>query len=144
MSSATYYDTTTGQILGSLTSIESDILANQPAGSGRISGVYNPDEYYVDVSNGKGVVIPDRPVNPEGFVFSYETKAWVDGRGSAQISSAFRYRRNQLLLDSDWTQLPDAPADAPAWKTYRQQLRALAVPTTAVEEAGVSWPVSPS
>jgi hypothetical protein len=144
MSSATYYDMTTGQILGSLTSVESDILANQPAGSGRISGVYDPDEYYVDVQNQTITALPDRPANSEDFVFNYETKAWVDGRGSAQIPVTFRYRRNQLLLDSDWTQLPDAPADASAWKTYRQQLRALAVPTTAVEEAGLSWPVSPS
>ena len=34
-----------------------------------------------------------------------------------------RYYRNRLLVDSDWTQLPDAPVDAAAWANYRQQLR---------------------
>jgi len=28
-----------------------------------------------------------------------------------------------LLYESDWTQLPDAPVDRQAWAAYRQQLR---------------------
>jgi hypothetical protein len=31
--------------------------------------------------------------------------------------------RNQLLAQSDWTQLPDAQCDKAAWATYRQALR---------------------
>ena len=31
--------------------------------------------------------------------------------------------RNGLLIDCDWTQLPDAPVDQQAWATYRQTLR---------------------
>ena len=34
--------------------------------------------------------------------------------------------RHNLLVDSDWTQLPDSPltdAEKQAWATYRQQLR---------------------
>jgi len=34
-----------------------------------------------------------------------------------------RMIRNQLLKDSDWTQLSDATCDREAWKTYRQALR---------------------
>lgn len=34
-----------------------------------------------------------------------------------------RNQRNQLLKDSDWTQVLDAPVDKPAWATYRQALR---------------------
>jgi len=34
-----------------------------------------------------------------------------------------RMIRNQLLKDSDWTQLPDATCDREAWATYRQALR---------------------
>lgn len=30
---------------------------------------------------------------------------------------------NTLLAASDWTQLPDSPADKAAWATYRAQLR---------------------
>jgi hypothetical protein len=31
--------------------------------------------------------------------------------------------RNDLLKESDWTQLPDATVDREAWATYRQALR---------------------
>jgi hypothetical protein len=34
-----------------------------------------------------------------------------------------RNQRNQLLKDSDWTQVADAPVDKEAWVTYRQELR---------------------
>jgi hypothetical protein len=33
--------------------------------------------------------------------------------------------RNAKLAQSDWTQLPDSPADKAAWATYRQALRDL-------------------
>jgi len=31
--------------------------------------------------------------------------------------------RDRLLVESDWTQLPDAPVDRAAWAKYRQALR---------------------
>lgn len=34
-----------------------------------------------------------------------------------------RAHRNALLAASDWTQMPDAPVDAEAWRKYRQTLR---------------------
>lgn len=34
-----------------------------------------------------------------------------------------RRRRDQMLRDSDWTQLPDVPVSSAAWATYRQELR---------------------
>ena len=40
-----------------------------------------------------------------------------------QTESKVRQERNQLLKDSDWTQLPDSPADSALWATYRQELR---------------------
>ena len=33
--------------------------------------------------------------------------------------------RDQLLKESDWAVLPDAPTDKTAWTTYRQALRDL-------------------
>jgi len=42
----------------------------------------------------------------------------------AQIAAEARMYRNQLLSESDWTQLPDVPqALKDAWATYRQALR---------------------
>lgn len=40
-----------------------------------------------------------------------------------QQISVMRAIRDRLLVESDWTQLPDAPVDRDAWATYRQQLR---------------------
>lgn len=34
-----------------------------------------------------------------------------------------RIARNQLLAESDWSQLPDATCDREAWAIYRQALR---------------------
>lgn len=36
-----------------------------------------------------------------------------------------RRQRDQLLKDSDWTQVADAPVDKQVWATYRQALRDL-------------------
>lgn len=54
---------------------------------------------------------------------------------TADAASAIRYERNQLLSACDWTQLPDAPADAAAWATYRQALRDIS------SQAGFPWNV---
>jgi hypothetical protein len=48
-----------------------------------------------------------------------------------------RAERNKLLAASDWTQLPDASADAPAWATYRQALRDI---TEQANPFSIVWP----
>jgi hypothetical protein len=52
-----------------------------------------------------------------------------------------RAERNGLLAACDWTQLPDASADAAAWATYRQALRDI---TTQTDPFDIVWPASPS
>jgi len=50
-------------------------------------------------------------------------------------SSDQRIKRNQLLADSDWTQMNDSPLsneDKTSWATYRQSLRDIT--------ANESWP----
>ena len=48
-----------------------------------------------------------------------------------------RAERNKLLAASDWTQLPDASADAAAWATYRQALRDI---TEQANPFSIVWP----
>ena len=43
--------------------------------------------------------------------------------------------RNGLLMDSDWTQVADAPVDRQAWATYRQALRDFPATWTAGPDA---------
>lgn len=52
--------------------------------------------------------------------------------------------RDQLLLRSDWTQLPDVPLSVEKkaeWAVYRQVLRDIT--TQAIFPDNVTWPVSP-
>jgi hypothetical protein len=55
--------------------------------------------------------------------------------------NVIRAERNRLLVASDWTQLPDASADATAWAIYRQALRDI---TTQADPFAIVWPVEPS
>lgn len=79
-----------------------------------------------------------------------ETKQWRPltqaerDETAAALASEVRSRRNQMLAESDWTQLDDTPLDNVAkaqWATYRQALRDVSdqpsFPLT------VEWPSQP-
>jgi hypothetical protein len=51
--------------------------------------------------------------------------------------NAIRSARNELLKDSDWTQLSDSPVDKTAWATYRQALRDI---TKQPDPFNITWP----
>jgi hypothetical protein len=53
-----------------------------------------------------------------------------------------RVARNQILMESDWTVLPDSPVSASIeeWKTYRQQLRNV---TSQPNPFEIVWPTQP-
>ena len=58
-----------------------------------------------------------------------------------QAERNVRFRRNDLLADTDWTQVLDAPVDQAAWATYRQALRD--IPQQAGFPADITWPAKP-
>lgn len=63
-----------------------------------------------------------------------EEQAWADGADD-RAAAANRIKRNQLLAESDWTQMNDSPLTnelKTAWATYRQSLRDIT--------ADESWP----
>lgn len=62
-----------------------------------------------------------------------------------ELSEAWRILRNQrahLLAASDWTQMPDSPADAQAWRAYRQALRDMT--NTTEDPRNPIWPQPPA
>ena len=61
----------------------------------------------------------------------------------AAQSALLRLERDQLLLESDWTQLPDATGDTEAWQTYRQQLRDLPTHSNWPRLQESDWPSAP-
>jgi hypothetical protein len=52
-----------------------------------------------------------------------------------------RKLRDQLLSETDWTQVSDAPVDQAAWAAYRQALRDL--PENTTDPANPIWPIKP-
>ena len=59
-----------------------------------------------------------------------------------QEATEVREKRNQLLKDSDWTQIPDCTVDKAAWATYRQALRDL--PENTADVFNPVWPTKPT
>ena len=74
-----------------------------------------------------------------------EEKAWYDGAFDRALEE-LRIKRNQLLVESDWTQFRDVTLTKDAdWKTYRQSLRDITKDLTTVDDIDkVTWPTKPS
>jgi hypothetical protein len=76
----------------------------------------------------------------QAWVVTDATTDEIAQRTQAQADGV-RSQRNQLLSESDWTQVADAPVDKAAWATYRQALR------DSTTQPGfpwdVQWPVAP-
>jgi len=64
----------------------------------------------------------------------------------ADVAAEHRKTRNELLADSDWTQMNDSPLsneDKTAWATYRQELRDMSDLASWPNISDDDWPVSP-
>lgn len=114
----TRYNKSTGQILGT-GSCPPNQFDIQAQGFSVIEGTYPDNLYYWD----KG--FKEIPPKPEGFYsFDYSTKKWV--LNEIQTIAFNKSKRNELLISSDWTQLPDVDltqTEKDRWKAYRQKLR---------------------
>ena len=64
-----------------------------------------------------------------------------DERALEQEAKEARTQRDALLVESDWTVLPDAPVDQQAWAEYRQALRD--VPQQNGFPTDINWPTKP-
>ena len=74
-----------------------------------------------------------------------EEQAWADGADD-RAAAANRAKRNQLLADSDWTQMADSPLTdeaKTAWATHRTALRDLTAHTNWPNLEDADWPVAP-
>ena len=93
---------------------------------------------------------------PDGKVYMQNPPSFKNFLGGKPIAAPvspepdvalalLRARRDQLLRDSDYTQLPDADMNAALrarWAEYRQALRDL--PLSVANGAPADWPVSPA
>ena len=69
-----------------------------------------------------------------------KTQDQIDAEIANKAAQA-RTKRDNLLAESDWTQVADAPVDKEAWATYRQALRDITTQATFPSE--VTWPTKP-
>jgi len=82
------------------------------------------------------------PLKP-GDYYEWSGSEWVYTPNLKELSAIAVSRRNQLLVESDWTQLPDARVamgaeKAAEWDTYRQALRD--VPEQPGFPENIEWP----
>ncbi len=100
-----------------------------------------PGEYILPA----GTVDAEKPEPPLGHAARWGEDDWVfepiAPAPPEKLAADARKKRDALLLESDYTQLPDAPVDAEAWEHYRQALRD--VPEQEMFPEGVEWPEKP-
>ena len=65
----------------------------------------------------------------------------LDAERQTQAEAHCRRRRNELLAESDWTQVTDAPVDKSAWADYRRALRD--IPSQPGFPDAIEWPAFP-
>tara|TARA_B100000886_G_scaffold311527_1_gene246918 strand:+ start:192 stop:461 length:270 start_codon:yes stop_codon:yes gene_type:complete len=70
-----------------------------------------------------------------------EKQADIDQANFEKDWRGVRSFRNQLLQETDWMSLPDAPTMSDAWKKYRQDLRDIT--KTYKTPKDVKWPTKP-
>lgn len=104
-----------------------------------------------------GVIIPDDAIeltqeqynnfisamNSEGKMLVLESGELVLKPRKNTLPWEFvKQKRNKLLSQSDYTQMPDWPGDKKAWSEYRQQLRD--IPQNFTDTSEIVWPKSPN
>ena len=110
-----------------------------------------PDEYapvedapFPSVDYTKNIVEGEPASTPNGLIVNWvvtdASAEEIANRIEAQWQNIRNIRNGKLRL-SDWTQLPDTPADAAAWATYRQALRDI---TNQADPFNITWPNEPA
>jgi hypothetical protein len=120
-----------------------------------VGAITETDTEYLD-SNGaiypKNGMLNAFVIDAEPTISSNDGLMYMDGEFypvSTPVPSAneqrkadeIRATRNTKLLESDWTQVADAPVDKAAWATYRQALRDITAQSGFPNK--VTWPNKP-
>lgn len=101
---------------------------------------FSDTHYYKD---GEFLTRDPRP----GDYYVWQNEQW--NLDSVKLLEDIRFKRNEKLYESDWTQLQDAPltpTQVSDWAVYRQSLRDLPnnIDLTAIEHLDdITWPNAP-
>lgn len=131
----TKFKQSTGQITDVISLPENMVADNIFDGESYVVGEYDLNDYLI--IDGKPTKKPHKP--SEFHSFDYLTGLWSINESGLE---AIRHKRNQLLADSDWTQLPDVPEQTRLkWQAYRQALRDITLQDGFPEN--IIWPEMP-
>ncbi|MEO9629570.1 MAG: tail fiber assembly protein [Sulfitobacter sp.] len=106
-----------------------------------------PDPTVYPLKDGQAMIVgrlADRKtqrVSADGRIIK-KRAAIIQGADLAEAWRIVRNQRASLLQASDWTQFPDTPVDAEAWREYRQALRDITDQTE--DPAAIVWPQPPT
>jgi|TARA_R110000787_G_C13327536_1_gene437052 hypothetical protein len=120
MPSYTLYEEDGGEIRGIFHGNLLDAELNGPF----IEGEYTSDEY---------TVVDGEAVRKDESV--------ITSIKNSHDQIDIRNQRNNLLFESDWTQLSNSSVDSVVWESYRQLLRDLPIDT--LNNDTVIWPTRP-
>lgn len=113
-----------------------------PEGCTRIIVPHDVNPFKWRIANGEPVQLTDPP--NEFSYFDFDANEWKTNLSRAWAS--VRFKRDEALLASDWTDTLTAKARIgdsayEAWQTYRQALRDI---TNQSDPLAIQWPVQPT
>jgi len=117
----TRYEIATGRLISNIMTTD-NVQDRLTEGEGVIEGWHDPARFMVE----DGQLVEIEPHDPFN-----------------QTENDSKLRRDLLLQQSDWTQLPDAPTNKTVWATYRQALRDLPNHVNWPKLSDSDWPVPP-
>ena len=120
----TKYNADTGEIEYTFTGNADDAAINQP----NILGEYKGSEYRIV----DGVPVAKSQSEKDE---AEKARAWVELKNT----------RNEALLETDWSQVADAPISEATKEEYRQYRQALRdLPANTTDPRNPTWPTKPS
>lgn len=132
------YTKATGEIVGYKTPVKSDLIDDSINGSMIVD--IDPSQTCFYIKNG---VVAQRPPRPANYYY-WDGNKWIinDDIAAQEIIS----KRNNLLLDSDWTELIGSEKRLgdilyKKWQQYRQDLRDIT--DQADFPLNIVWPTKP-
>ena len=135
------YYTNTGRYVQSGTAVSEVSEYDIPAGCFVYYGEVDTGSQYHNLATDAPADMGTPP--DEGYEFDYTTKTWQPNL--VYLTYTTKDRRDRLLAESDWTQIPRSPLTVEqqdAWAAYRQELRD--IPQQAGFPLTVVWPTTPA
>jgi len=127
------WDTTTTEVL---TALGADVVFEGPQASGGTVYQYSQRDGVEQIDGKWYTKHILGPVFTDGETTAAEQEAAYKASKDADQAKSVRTIRNDMLKDSDWTQITDATADKTAWAVYRMTLRDI------TEQAGFPWTIT--